>query len=87
LSKFSEEFLAIWTLANLESNKTIKLGPTDSGFLYEKALLMTHFSDVDFIEPIEEDFSHSISAMAKKLWTVEGEDPTYKPSIDRVKFR
>jgi len=41
----------------------------------------------DFLEPIEEDFSHSISAMAKKPWTVEGENPTYKPSIDRVNFR
>ncbi|MDY0232641.1 MAG: nitrite/sulfite reductase [Sulfurimonas sp.] len=87
LSKYSEGFLAIWTLASLQTGKTIKLEPTGSGFVYEKNLLLTHFSDVDFLEPMEEDFYSSISAMAKKLWTVEGEDPTYKPSIDRVKFR
>jgi ferredoxin-nitrite reductase len=87
LNKFSEEFLALWVLANLTSGKNLKLEPTGSGFEYEKNLLKTNFTDVDFLEPIEEEFSHSISAMAKKLWTVAGEDPTYKPKINRVNFR
>lgn len=87
LNKFSEEFLSLWVLANLQTNKTLKLEPTDSGFLYEKSLLQTNFSNVDFLESIEEEFAPAISAMAKKLWSVEGEDPTYKPSIDRVNFR
>ncbi|EDZ61372.1 ferredoxin--nitrite reductase [Sulfurimonas gotlandica GD1] len=87
LNKFSEEFLALWVLANLQSGKALKLEPTSSGFEYEKSLLKTNFADVDFLEPIDEEFSHSISAMAKKLWTVAGEDPTYKPKINRVNFR
>jgi ferredoxin-nitrite reductase len=87
LNKFSEEFLALWVLANLTTKKAIKLEPKGSGFEYEKELLKTNFSDVDFLEPIEEEFSNSISAMAKKLWTVAGEDPTYKPKINRVNFR
>lgn len=87
LNKFSEEFLALWILANLTSGKNLKLEPTGSGFEYEKNLLKSSFEDVDFLEPIDEEFSHSISAMAKKLWTVAGEDPTYKPKINRVNFR
>lgn len=87
LNKFSEEFLALWVLANLTSGKNLKLEPTGSGFEYEKNLLKSSFGDVDFLEPIDEEFSHSISAMAKKLWTVAGEDPTYKPKINRVNFR
>ena len=87
LNKFSEGFLALWVLANLQTEKAIKLEPTDAGFEYEKALLKAKFADVDFLEPIDEEFSHSVSAMAKKLWTVEGEDPTYKPRINRVNFR
>jgi len=87
LNKFSEEFLALWVLANLQTQKAIKLEPTDSGFEFEKGLLETHFSDVDFLEPFDEGFAHSISAMAKKQWTVAGEDPTYKPKINRVNYR
>ncbi|MEA2091523.1 MAG: nitrite/sulfite reductase, partial [Campylobacterota bacterium] len=87
LNKFSDEFLALWLLANLSSNKALKLEPTDSGFAYEKALLKEYFSDVDFIEPIDEKFAPSVSALSKKLWTVEGADPMYKPKIDRVNYR
>jgi ferredoxin-nitrite reductase len=87
LNKYSEEFLALWVLANLETKKAIKLEPTGSGFEYEKGLLQINFPEVDFLEPIDEEFTHSISALAKKLWTVAGEDPTYKPKIKRVNFR
>jgi ferredoxin-nitrite reductase len=87
LNKYSEGFLALWVLANIQTKKALKLEPTDSGFEYEKALLQSNFSDVDFIEPIDEEFSTSVSALAKKLWTVAGEDPNYKPRINRVNFR
>ena len=85
-TKFSEEFLALWVLANLQTGKTLKLEPTDAGFEYEKGLLEEHFSDVDFIEPLDKAFAPSVSALSKKLWTVEGEDPTYKPKLNRVNY-
>jgi ferredoxin-nitrite reductase len=87
LNKFSEEFLALWFLANLSTSKTLKLEVSGSGFEYEKELLQKHFSEVDFLESFEDGFMKSVSALSKKLWTIEGEDPTYKPKIDRVNFR
>ena len=87
LNKFSAEFLALWFLANLQTGKTLALKPTDSGFIYEKNLLQTNFSDVDFIEPIDDSFLSAVSAMSKKLWTVDGEDPTYKPKLTRTNYR
>jgi ferredoxin-nitrite reductase len=87
LNKFSEEFLALWFLANLSSSKALKLTPDGSGFEYEKSLLNKYFADVDFLEPFDDGFSKSVSALSKKLWTVDGDDPTYKPKIDRVNFR
>ena len=95
LNKFSAEFLAIWFLANLSLGKELKLEvnenivvDTKECFMYEKSLLEKHFSDVDFIEPFGEDnFRKSISALSKKLWTVEGADPHYKPKLHRTNFR
>jgi ferredoxin-nitrite reductase len=87
LNKFSEEFLSLWILANLQTSKSLELNPTNSGFEYEKSLLKEHFSDVDFLEPLDEKFAPAISALSKKLWTIEGADPTYKPKINRVNFR
>ncbi len=87
LNKFSDEFLALWILANLSTNKAIKLEPTGSGFEFEKSLLEKHFSDMDFLEPIDEKFALSVSAVCKKLWTVAGEDPIYKPKLNRVNYR
>jgi ferredoxin-nitrite reductase len=87
LNKFSEGFLALWVLASFQTKQTIKLETSDEGFEYEKSLLKKYFSNVDFIESFEDDFTKSVSALAKKLWTIEGEDPTYKPKINRVNFR
>ncbi len=87
LNRFSEQFLALWFLANLSTSKELKLEPNGSGFEYEKQTLLENFPDVDFLESFDEGFLKSISALSKKLWTVEGEDPTYKPKIDRVNFR
>ncbi|MEA2098624.1 MAG: nitrite/sulfite reductase [Campylobacterota bacterium] len=95
LNRFSSEFLAMWFLANLQTDKELKLevnesvkADTKESFKYEKKLLLKHFSDVDFIEPFGEDnFSKSINAMSKKLWSVEGKDPHYKPKLNRTTFR
>ena len=95
LNRFSSEFLAMWLLANFQTKKAIKLVvnkdvivDTPESFEYEKSLLQEHFNDVDFLEPFAEDnFFKSISALSKKLWTIEGKDPHYKPKLNRTNFR
>jgi len=95
LNRFSSEFLAMWILANLQTGKALALEvnedvevDTPQSFIYEKELLAKHFSDVDFLEPFAEDnFFKSISAQSKKLWTVAGKDPHYKPKLNRTNFR
>ena len=42
---------------------------------------------MDFLEPMDEKFAPSVSAVSKKLWTVAGADPIYKPKLDRTNFR
>ena len=42
---------------------------------------------MDFLEDFEDSFIKSISALSKKLWTVEGEDHIYRPKLKRVNFR
>jgi ferredoxin-nitrite reductase len=86
--------LALWFLANFQTSQSLPLSAevthkpeTKEGFEYEKTLLKENFSEVDFIESWDERFFNSINALSKKLWTVEGEDPTYKPSINRVNYR
>ena len=66
----------------LENLDFENLAEGDKFFLQDFGIFTT-----DFLEPIEEDFSHSTSAIAKKLWTIDVENPTYKLSIDRVRFR
>ena len=94
LSKFSSEFIAIWLLANLSTNQSLDLplnketpAFVEDSFEDEKAKLLQNFAEVDFLDPMEERFFNSISAMSKKLWTVEGEDPHYKPKLNRTNFR
>jgi ferredoxin-nitrite reductase len=87
LNQFSEEFLALWFLANISSKQNLKLEPQGSGLEYEKELLLTHFSKVDFLESFDDGFMKSVSALSKKLWTIEGEDPRYKPKINRINVR
>ncbi|TKI69532.1 nitrite/sulfite reductase [Sulfurimonas crateris] len=85
----SEEFLSLWVLANLETNSTIavpKLGSIQS-FEYEKELLKKEFAELDFWEHVDENFHDGVSYLSKKLWTIEGEDPHYKPKIERTNFR
>ncbi len=87
LNKFSEEFLALWFLANIATKQTLELEPQGSGFEYEKELLLKHFPKVDFLESFDDGFIKSLGALSKKLWTIEGEDPRYKPKINRVVAR
>lgn len=89
LNKYSEDFVAIWVLANLETNKSIGLEKPqkEKNFEYEKELLKKEFSDLDFWEHVAEDFYPAISYLGKKLWTIEGEDPHYKPKVHRTNFR
>lgn len=85
----SEEFLSLWVLANLETKNTIivpKLQNLQS-FEYEKELLKKEFAELDFWEHVDENFHNAISYLSKKLWTIEGEDPHYKPKIERTTFR
>ncbi|MDT8338899.1 MAG: nitrite/sulfite reductase [Sulfurimonas sp.] len=85
----SEEFLSLWVLANLETNSSIavpKVGSMQS-FEYEKELLKKEFATLDFWEHVDENFHDAVSYLSKKLWTIEGEDPHYKPKIERTNFR
>ncbi len=85
----SEEFLSLWVLANLETDKTIAVPKLDSmqSFEFEKELLKKEFAALDFWEHVNENFHDAVSYLSKKLWTVEGEDPRYKPKIERTNFR
>jgi len=50
----------------------------------EITLLTSTFSNVTLDVT---SFKKSANALAKELWSVEGEDPTYRPPIKRVNFR
>lgn len=85
----SEEFLSLWVLANLETKNTIIVPKLENlqSFEYEKELLKKEFAELDFWEHVDENFHNAISYLSKKLWTIEGEDPHYKPKIERTTFR
>ena len=89
LNKYSEKFLSLWFLANLETNKSVKLQQNDEivSFDNEKELLKKEFPDLDFWNEVNENFNNAVNYLSKKLWTIEGEDPRYKPKINRVNFR
>ena len=94
LDKFSEEFLGLWYLANFQTKQSKKLvvdenpalGSTES-FEFEKAYLLKEFREVEVLTDIEETFFDTLSSFSKKLWTVDGKDPHYKPPIKRAVFR
>ncbi|MGB6020348.1 MAG: nitrite/sulfite reductase [Sulfurimonadaceae bacterium] len=93
LNVFSEEFLALWFLANLQTSQMLKLLPNESlpsaqkGFAYEKALLEKYFEGLDFLDLIDDSFFEAISILSRELWTIKGEDPHYKPPIERHVYR
>ena len=89
LNNYSEEFLSLWVLANLETSQNIGLSKLDTtkDIEFEKDLLKKYFKDLDFWLHVDENFHDAVSYLSKKLWTIEGEDPHYKPKINRVNFR
>ena len=89
LNTYSEEFLAIWILANFHTKQTFALSKCNETptFEEEKRLLLRSFPKLPYQELITTDFTKIISALAKDLWTVEGKDPNYKPPIQRTSFR
>jgi len=94
LNKFSSEFLALWYLANLETSQTLELKvdnnpalDSSESFEFEKSLILKTFDGLESLQNIDDRFFDTISALSKKLWTVAGEDPHYKPRLDRNRFR
>ncbi|MDD5401030.1 MAG: nitrite/sulfite reductase [Sulfurimonas sp.] len=89
LCNYSEDFLSLWVLANLETNSSLALPKLDKmqSFEYEAELLKKEFQTLDFWQYVDESFFNAVSYLSKKLWTIEGEDPHYKPKIHRTNFR
>lgn len=90
LHKYSEDFLSLWVLANLETKRVVPLVKLESQQSYNNEIVMlkNEFSELDFWGYVEEDsLYNAISYLSKKLWTIEGEDPTYKPPIQRTVYR
>ena len=86
LNKYSEGFLAMWHLANLQTKQTIALKSNknikpniEENFSYEKGLLKKYFSDVESLSLIDDSFYEAVSTLSKKIWTVEGKNPNYVP--------
>ncbi|MFA6192092.1 MAG: nitrite/sulfite reductase [Sulfurimonas sp.] len=94
LNTYSEEFLGMWFLANIQTKQSLKLMPNETiyksekeKFENEKELLQNLFPQLEFLDMIDDSFFKATSALSKKLWTVDGKDPNYKPPIKRVAFR
>ena len=85
LNKYSQDFVSLWHLANLETRQTIKLNPLAESLsiIDEESLLKESFPNFE----LGEDFKKTVSIKCKELWTIEGADPMYKPKINRVNFR
>jgi ferredoxin-nitrite reductase len=86
LNKYSEDFLSLWHLYNLKNKKILPL-PKQLAILTQEeelTLLREYFKDFTLTE---DNMKKSVSAMVKELWTVAGEDPHYKPPIQRTNFR
>ena len=88
LKHFSIEFLAMWYLFNLKHQTKLKLPePVDRDFIGELELLKEHFEEIEMLTLVETHFRDTISSLSKSLWSVAGEDPNYKPPIERTNFR
>lgn len=88
LNRFSIEFLSMWYLLNLKHQTAYEL-PTsvEHDFIAELELLKEYFTEVEILELVETHFREAVSQLSKELWTVAGEDPNYKPPIERTHFR
>ena len=85
-NNYSEDFLSLWHLYNLKNKTQIKLPIQEQSLNAnnEKQLLTESFTNFSLFE---DDMKKTVSKLVKELWTVEGEDPHYKPPIQRVNFR
>lgn len=89
LINFSEDFLSLWVLCNFETKQRLALPKIEKelDFEGEQELLKKEFANLDFWAHVDESFFNAVSYLSKKLWTIEGEDPRYKPKIERTNFR
>ncbi len=83
---YSERFLGVWHIANLERGMKIPLPVVNKSMTAEeeKVLLQRTFED---FEVVDDDFFKTLSVKTKELWTIAGKDPKYKPPIQRTSFR
>jgi ferredoxin-nitrite reductase len=71
LNKYSEDFLALWFLLNLQTGQSIQLiAREENSFVYEKSLLGVHFLGLEVISFNAESFKKAVSLTSKKLWTI-----------------
>jgi len=64
LNHFSENFLALWFLAKVESRQNAQLCIDDEMNLFTK-----HSSELEFYTLLEDDFSEALKFQTKKLWS------------------
>ena len=86
LNNYSEDFLSLWHLMNLKTKQLLEIPKQNTLQIHEDETKLLYQTFNDF-ELIDNNFKKTISAISKELWTVEGEDPTYKPPIQRTNFR
>ncbi len=86
LNRYSEDFLSLWHLYNLKNKKALTLPKQDRVLTQEEELSLLRENFNDF-ELVEDNMKKSVSKLVKELWTVAGEDPHYKPPIQRTNFR
>ncbi|DAB29832.1 MAG TPA: ferredoxin--nitrite reductase [Sulfurimonas sp. UBA12504] len=71
LNQYSEDFLALWFLLNLQTGQKIKLlARKNSSFEYEKSLFGVHFFGLEVLDFDDESFKKVISSLSKQLWTI-----------------
>jgi len=93
LNQFSEGFLSLWYLANIQTSQSLALpieaisATSKHTFDVEKGLIEHYFKDEAFSYEIDESFSVVVSQISKSLWTIQGKDPHYKPPINRTVAR
>ncbi len=85
LSKYSQDFVSLWHLANLETSQSIKLEAKESQLTLEEERELVQEVFPNFT--LAENFKKTVSIKCKELWTIEGADPMYKPKINRTNFR
>jgi len=86
LSYYSEDFLSLWHLMNLKTEKQMPLSKQEQPLTQEEELhlLREHFTTFTLVE---ENIKKSINALSKELWTVGDVDAHYKPPIERTAVR